>query len=73
MRTLAVNCHLKVFQSSRPLRGATVDCYAVFFPEDISILAPLAGRDLVEDVGVDLVHGISILAPLAGRDHRLRR
>ncbi len=45
MRTLAVNCHLKVFQSSRPLRGATRGLAAILVPDGISILAPLAGRD----------------------------
>ena len=57
-----------VFQSSRPLRGAT-GAGAVFCQGagGISILAPLTGRDS----GVLLVPediDISILAPLTGRD-----
>ena len=89
-----------IFQSTRPLRGATQDsifaftCQAYFNPrapcgarrskdnifennKEISIHAPLAGRDrtqLLRSVGG---HVISIHAPLAGRDaavlaHHLR-
>ena len=57
-----------LFQSSRPLRGATV--VVVQWQDSaqvISILAPLAGRD---GPGPQRLLGrqISILAPLAGRD-----
>ena len=58
-----------LFQSSRPLRGATyrgtLECRRFF----ISILAPLTGRDNIRSV--DKISGsrrISILAPLTGRD-----
>ena len=56
------------FQSTRPLRGAT--CGAPTPEEilhDISIHAPLAGRD-PEAGTVTLFFYISIHAPLAGRD-----
>ena len=33
------------FQSSRPLRGATLQCFFCLLTGEISILAPLAGRD----------------------------
>ena len=55
------------FQSSRPLRGATHLDSGHNAIGIISILAPLAGRDVY---GVDdyMAAKISILAPLAGRD-----
>ena len=57
-----------LFQSTRPLRGATGQLRDLPHREDISIHAPLAGRD---QRGERLVVGarvISIHAPLAGRD-----
>ena len=79
------------FQSTRPLRGATLQrcCSAVptcdFNPrapcgarpaaaivttlaDDISIHAPLAGRDSFAAPAASGAYGISIHAPLAGRD-----
>ena len=56
-----------LFQSTRPMRGATS-----FLPDsliliDISIHAPHAGRDAQNDTG-DGENHISIHAPHAGRD-----
>ena len=57
-----------IFQSTRPLRGATVWCNFLLTVMDISIHAPLAGRDgKYVRCGAVLVN-ISIHAPLAGRD-----
>ena len=55
------------FQSTRPLRGATVAAGFRELDEDISIHAPLAGRDDADRAAKTLC-GISIHAPLAGRD-----
>ena len=55
------------FQSTRPLRGATVRAKLQKKKENISIHAPLAGRDPFA-AGGDLLLRISIHAPLAGRD-----
>ena len=55
------------FQSSLPVRGATIDRLKQELEETISILAPRAGSDLVSgnaSYGVS----ISILAPRAGSD-----
>ena len=55
------------FQSTRPLRGGTLDVALGLRHSDISIHPPLAGRDeFFDDLQVD-VH-ISIHPPLAGRD-----
>ena len=59
---------IELFQSTRPLRGATVWCNFLLTVMDISIHAPLAGRDgKYVRCGAVLVN-ISIHAPLAGRD-----
>ena len=55
------------FQSTRPSRGATLSAFCLNLCVDISIHAPLAGRDLLSH-GRRPVKGISIHAPLAGRD-----
>ena len=56
-----------LFQSTRPLRGATRQPQRFSGIPPISIHAPLAGRDqLVESVCIGKI--ISIHAPLAGRD-----
>ena len=56
------------FQSTRPLRGATLDAEVEKNRKfEISIHAPLAGRD-AQVVGGDGAKAISIHAPLAGRD-----
>ena len=57
-----------VFQSTRPLRGATGATGPQGPKGDISIHAPLAGRD---DLASDTrwADSISIHAPLAGRDY----
>ena len=58
------------FQSTRPLRGATNAGYGIFAVVDISIHAPLAGRDPPPSTRSNRA-GISIHAPLAGRDQDL--
>ena len=56
-----------VFQSTRPLRGATFTTLPQRESKKISIHAPLAGRDqTAPDLGAKIA--ISIHAPLAGRD-----
>ena len=57
------------FQSTRPLRGAThLICDPSVAVLDISIHAPLAGRDLLSGLHGLNGQAISIHAPLAGRD-----
>ena len=55
------------FQSTRPLRGATLNAAAERWGVEISIHAPLAGRD-PRRRKKDTDNRISIHAPLAGRD-----
>ena len=57
------------FQSTLPLRGATLRDESDEASPAISIHTPLAGSDLVEEPVVG-VHGISIHTPLAGSDCR---
>ena len=57
------------FQSTRPLRGATLDNWYFGKPVNISIHAPLTGRDFTFCTNFSLSI-ISIHAPLTGRDHR---
>ena len=57
----------KLFQSTRPLRGATMASLAFSEQLPISIHAPLAGRDYLKIANVP-ERDISIHAPLAGRD-----
>ena len=56
------------FQSTRPSRGATPDVGFRIGIDGISIHAPLAGRDYVEETKGGGKVAISIHAPLAGRD-----
>ena len=56
-----------LLQSTRPLRGATVRLRIRRSELDVSIHAPLAGRDHVAADQAD-PRGVSIHAPLAGRD-----
>ena len=58
----------KGFQSTRPLRGATVDGIAEEFAGKISIHAPLAGCDMGMLGIFAQMERISIHAPLAGCD-----
>ena len=58
------------FQSTRPLRGATGRDETDRGAAEISIHAPLAGRDR-NPRGFRILAVISIHAPLAGRDSRL--
>ena len=60
------------FQSTRPLRGATLSMLTELTPGRISIHAPLAGRDAGPQ-GPKGDTGISIHAPLAGRDGPVQR
>ena len=57
-----------LFQSTRPLRGATVALGADTILTRISIHAPLAGRDSRFFCASAALNAISIHAPLAGRD-----
>ena len=64
---LVITVH--VFQSTRPVRGATRKVRGLFPQLLISIHAPRAGRDMLDmgDTVEDIA--ISIHAPRAGRDH----
>ena len=55
------------FQSTRPVRGATLFMRLPPFVRSVSIHAPRAGRDAAPRRGVDRL-GVSIHAPRAGRD-----
>ena len=56
------------FQSTRPLRGATREAARRLLDLQISIHAPLAGRDAIRAGSPSASSTISIHAPLAGRD-----
>ncbi|EFR40754.1 hypothetical protein HMPREF9162_2210 [Selenomonas sp. oral taxon 137 str. F0430] len=56
-----------MFQSTRPVRGATGAADARKQMGDVSIHAPRAGRDLPHEV-FSLPENVSIHAPRAGRD-----
>ena len=57
-----------LFQSTRPLRGATAPAVAVEAPEEISIHAPLAGRDTdVPAWAQDTVQNFNPRAPCGAR------
>ena len=58
-----------IFQSTRPVRGATIGNYDPPITQYISIHAPRAGRDFLLCNSV-LADFISIHAPRAGRDSR---
>ena len=45
-----INTHFALFQSTRPLRGATFNPEAILQDTLISIHAPLAGRDQVPQI-----------------------
>ena len=62
--------YFHLFQSTRPLRGATVRKQDSFCRIIISIHAPLAGRDVAVPIPLVFVFRISIHAPLAGRDSK---
>ena len=56
-----------MFQSTRPVRGATAIRDDEYYPIIVSIHAPRAGRDLKsEHMGIRF--DVSIHAPRAGRD-----
>ena len=56
-----------VFQSTRPMRGATESFPMISFNFNVSIHAPHAGRDVQEGLYIS-VDDVSIHAPHAGRD-----
>ena len=56
-----------LFQSTRPVQGATKSGSPPCYTDSISIHAPRAGRDLLP-VFAQAMQGISIHAPRAGRD-----
>ena len=61
--------HGKMFQSTRPVRGATGGLSTQLMSVDVSIHAPRAGRDArICQTHAEQV--VSIHAPRAGRDHR---
>ena len=57
----------KMFQSTRPVRGATPESVPVLYCRRVSIHAPRAGRDFVRRAP-PLPFRVSIHAPRAGRD-----
>ena len=61
---------VQIFQSTRPIRGATF-ALMMSYPDDwISIHAPHTGRDLLDLVDKPSGQKISIHAPHTGRDMR---
>ncbi len=64
----AVIANLPMFQSTRPVRGATVVARLAAVPVAVSIHAPRAGRDGVVLCKARKPHAVSIHAPRAGRD-----
>ena len=67
-RNGAPETRLRVFQSTRPMRGATGNQGQLCAAGSISIHAPHAGRDAAE-AAKNRQWQISIHAPHAGRDH----
>ena len=61
-------CSDGTFQSTHPLRGATLRIYVLLYNHRISIHAPLAGCDALRDNRNLAGQHISIHAPLAGCD-----
>ena len=59
-----------LFQSTRPMRGATQSHVFIFPYIMVSIHAPHAGRDVIDGIAADM-RGVSIHAPHAGRDFYL--
>ena len=66
---LAKHNHLRKFQPTRPLRGATLTRPHATNSETISTHAPLAGRDYITIIRMSCQE-ISTHAPLAGRDQK---
>ena len=66
-------CMVMEFQSTYPLRGATLQMRAEAEAEEISIHAPLAGCDAANATHIGIEMTISIHAPLAGCDQRIWR
>ena len=66
---VAIFVLLKIFQPTRPLRGATITLSFVSDTLNISTHAPLAGRD-AQARGDGRLEWISTHAPLAGRDRK---
>ena len=67
-RLLSVNDYAQEFQSTLPVRGATLQSPQAMRRAEISIHAPRAGSDLVAAVVPAALKAISIHAPRAGRD-----
>ena len=68
LRDLTDDMYLCVFQSTLPLRGATLGGLTDLFFETISIHAPLTGSDSSCGPALTTTHSISIHAPLTGSD-----
>jgi len=59
-----------MFQSTRPVKGATVDTANAQAAKCVSIHAPREGRDGTHAMSVQFGIGVSIHAPREGRDPR---
>ena len=57
-----------IFQSTRPIRGATPERCDHGYHPGISIHAPHTGRDIITGNGISVFGSISIHAPHTGRD-----
>ena len=58
---------LRVFQSTRPVRGATAVCSAMRIPQGVSIHAPRAGRDIAGKISLRAIMGFNPRAPCGAR------
>ena len=56
-----------IFQSTRPVRGATVECLNMLKGAEISIHAPRAGRDGVYELSSHLDTNFNPRAPCGAR------
>ena len=69
-RVRAAQLPIRMFQSTRPVRGATGDITKIDADEIVSIHAPRAGRDRLTE-RLERLREVSIHAPRAGRDNYL--
>ena len=63
--------HYSIFQSTRPVWGATAILSRLAKPTKISIHAPRVGRDAIARHFAGLLYAISIHAPRVGRDGKI--
>ena len=71
-RDLLARRPIRVFQSTRPVRGATLDDLQPYKTVKISIHAPRAGRDGAEQVGYSSTHDFNPRAPCGARPGQLK-